>query len=185
MQSSTRTPRKEKQHCIGHPVWGTSSYALVDRAWYGCELLQGRYDGSTPCHIASLNGHPDVVSMLIEHDADVNSPDDEGSTSLHGASQRGHLNIVRLLLDHSANIHTQRTDLWTPLHLALTGGHSDAVELLIRRGVDVDKQNKEQKSALHHAYDGRLEVVRLLVKCGSIADLKDDTIAHSSMKWTS
>jgi ankyrin repeat protein len=143
---------------------------LID---HGTDVDAQNANSKTPLAMASQNGQLEVSGFLIEHGADVNSTDGKGSTLLHFASQRGHLNNLRLLLDHGANVNAQNSDLWTSLHLASFGGHSDVAELLIQRGADVHIQNKEQETALHLASDGRLEVVCLLVKCGSVGDSKD------------
>ena len=51
---------------------------------------------------ASLNGHHQVVKLLLEHysSVDVNAEDDQGMTALHWASQKGHLQVVTLLMAH-------------------------------------------------------------------------------------
>ena len=56
--------------------------------------------GSTALWIASKNGHPDVVRVLLNHsDTDVNWNTD-GRTPLYVASSGGHVEVVKLLLDH-------------------------------------------------------------------------------------
>ena len=47
--------------------------------------------------IASLNGHTDVVKLLIENHARVNSRGSNGTTALWAAAQNGHTDIVELL----------------------------------------------------------------------------------------
>ncbi|KAH9012827.1 ankyrin repeat-containing domain protein [Lactarius deliciosus] len=43
----------------------------------------------TPLHYAAYYGHLEVVRLLLEHNAEVNSQDDNGYTPLFCASQQG------------------------------------------------------------------------------------------------
>ena len=49
-------------------------------------------DGATPLHIASENGHVEVVRALLDRDkgANVNQAKTNGATSLFVASENGH-----------------------------------------------------------------------------------------------
>ena len=55
-------------------------------------------------HYASEKGHLNIVSYLIEHNADINATNNDVWTALHYASQKGHLNIVSYLIQHGAKI---------------------------------------------------------------------------------
>lgn len=57
--------------------------------------------GYTPLHFASLNGHRDVVRVLLQNDANVNIVDKKGCSPLHLASWAGHYDIVNFILMQS------------------------------------------------------------------------------------
>lgn len=61
--------------------------------------------GNSALHEAALNGHLDIVKLLIEYGADVNIKSSEScsDTPLIDASANGHLNVVKYLLDHGAD----------------------------------------------------------------------------------
>ena len=44
----------------------------------------------TALHLSALNGHGDVVRLLLDNDADVAAADDAGDTPLHYAAYRSH-----------------------------------------------------------------------------------------------
>ena len=56
--------------------------------------------GITPLMMASCHGHIDIVNVLLQHKAKVNSQDDRGSTALDYAISRQHDNIVSLIMDY-------------------------------------------------------------------------------------
>lgn len=61
--------------------------------------------GNTALHEAALNGHLDVVKLLVEHGADVNIQSYEmfKDTPLIDASANGHLLVVKFLLECGAD----------------------------------------------------------------------------------
>ncbi|KAG0725593.1 Ankyrin repeat and sterile alpha motif domain-containing protein 1B [Chionoecetes opilio] len=54
--------------------------------------------GYTGLHHAALNGHNNVVVLMLGHDASCNVQDAKGSTPLHLAAWAGHTEVVRTLL---------------------------------------------------------------------------------------
>src|SRR5208337_5060518 len=57
-------------------------------------------DGDTPLHLAALDGHKDVVMLLLASKADVNAKERNQYrlTPLHLAAFRGHTDVAALLL---------------------------------------------------------------------------------------
>lgn len=99
-------------------------------------------EGATLLHIAASRNRIDVVKLLIERGADVNT---KGGwwvvTPLHWAADNGHTEIVRLLIEHGADVNARTEEHgYTPLHWAAGGGHRETVEVLITAGATVDAQ---------------------------------------------
>ncbi len=57
--------------------------------------------GQTPLHVASRDGHVEVVRLLLGHGADPNARDLFGGTPSDDASSRGHQGVVQLLSEYS------------------------------------------------------------------------------------
>ena len=72
----------------------------------------------TPLHWAAVQGHWDVVEVLVERDADVNAIGGDGGTPLHLASHHDRPDMIRLLLDQGADLSIQNRWGRTPLHVA-------------------------------------------------------------------
>ena len=75
--------------------------------------------GSSPLMFAALGGHTEVARLVLERQAQVNSP--SGSNNdipLTSACWKGHRNVVELLLQYDSDIEHHTKDGCTPLMLA-------------------------------------------------------------------
>ena len=53
--------------------------------------------GRTPIHFAALNGHSEVVKIIISYTQIPNVADLYGMTPIHLATKNGHANVVQVL----------------------------------------------------------------------------------------
>lgn len=124
--------------------------------------------GYSALHHASLNGHTDVVRLLLAHDASPNLPDVRGSSPLHLASWAGHQDIVKLFLTHPhrpANPNLQTIESETPLHCAAQHGHTGALTTLLAHGANPNVTNNRNETPLDLAAQyGRLQAVQMLIR---------------------
>jgi ankyrin repeat protein len=93
----------------------------------------------SPLMLAAIKGEQDLVTQLIERDADVNKP---GWTPLHYAATNGHTAVMQLLLDKDAFIDAQSPNGSTPLMMAAMYGSITAVKLLLDEGADPLMKNQ-------------------------------------------
>ncbi|CAG9320403.1 TRF4_3 [Blepharisma stoltei] len=100
----------------------------------------------------------DVVELLLNCKAQVDSKDANGNTALHKCGERGYVNSMRALLDSAAFFNAQNKDKDTPLHFAARFGHEQCVELLLKWNAKIDMKNNCGKSP----YDEASENLKLL-----------------------
>ena len=129
------------------------------------------HKGFFPIHSAALNGHIDVVKLLIEH-----SPEQagfrtktygeksvlKGKTIFHIALYKKDYTLLEALLATKANPNV--TDLYgrTPFFEAVSSGDAKAIQLL-NCVAELNNHDKNGFTPLHVAvYNGYLEVVKLL-----------------------
>jgi hypothetical protein len=87
--------------------------------------------GRTPLWWAAGNGHEAVVTLLLEHKADIESKDDVFSqTPLSWAARNGHEAVITVLLKHKADIESKDKDGRTSLSWAAKNGHEAVIKLL-------------------------------------------------------
>uniref|UniRef100_A0A2L2YBM7 Ankyrin repeat and sterile alpha motif domain-containing protein 1B n=1 Tax=Parasteatoda tepidariorum TaxID=114398 RepID=A0A2L2YBM7_PARTP len=144
--------------------------------------------GYTSLHHAALNGHKEIVSLLLQYEASTNVVDHKGSTPLHLAAWTGNIDIVRLLLEQGPsvpNVNLANHDRETPLHSAAQYGHTEVVSLLLKHEADPTVRNLKDESPLDLAAQyGRLETVQLLVD-SEPSLLKKCTTRHSPLHLAS
>jgi Ankyrin repeats (3 copies)/Ankyrin repeat len=87
--------------------------------------------GRTPLMCAAGAGNLDVVEMLHERGAKLNTVDSGGATALHLAASSAHISCLQYLLRHGINPNTSPSYLLTPLCDAVKSGSAQAVKLLL------------------------------------------------------
>ncbi|XP_025757103.1 ankyrin repeat and SAM domain-containing protein 1A isoform X2 [Oreochromis niloticus] len=169
---------------------GASSHPLSSllSIWRGPNVNCVDSTGYTPLHHAALNGHSEVVEVLLRNEALTNIADNKGCYPLHLAAWKGDEHIVKLLIhqgpshpklneqssvDHKEfkrcgpfdpYINAKNNDNETPLHCAAQYGHSQVVRLLLEELTDPTMRNNKFETPLDlAALYGRLEVVKLLL----------------------
>ena len=93
-------------------------------------------DRRTPLHIVCYNNSDidnldndlDIVKILINNEADINSIDIYGDTPLHDACCRGLIEIVDELISLGADLYKKNNRGNTPLNIARNCGYSYIVE---------------------------------------------------------
>jgi len=123
--------------------------------------------GQTPLYSAAYHGDLEMVQVLLDYDADVNSRNNCNWTPLISASEKCHLqtsHVVRLLLENGANPNARNDDGTTPLQFASSRGSFEVVRLLLKHGADVELEDKNSRTPFQIASaGGHHEVAKLLL----------------------
>ena len=128
--------------------------------------------GVTPLVFASQRGNVEVVTALLNANANTMSASLSGSTALIQGSHFGHLNVVRQLLRHGAPIEQNNYKQTTALMRASQEGHEDVVRELIAYGANVNRKNADEMNSLMLAAQrGNAAVVELLLEGGAHMDV--------------
>ncbi|KAG4927563.1 hypothetical protein JHK82_053327 [Glycine max] len=140
-------------------------------------------NGDTLLHVAISKSRPDIVQLLLEFNADVESKNRSGETPLESACASGEELIVELLLAHKANTERTESSSLGAIHLSAREGRREVLRLLLLKGASVDSLTKDGYTALHLAVrEGSRDCARLLLANNARTDIRDsrdgDTCLH-------
>ena len=156
----------------------------------GATNVANRY-GTTPLELASVNGNPRVIEVLLRAGADAKAATAEGETMLMTASRTGNVEAMRVLLTHGAD--PNAAEKWygeTALIWAAAENHAPAVRLLVEGGAKVDLASKKMvfprkvggqttlpvgamTPLMYTAREGALDAARALVEAGANLNIQD------------
>ena len=123
--------------------------------------------GMTALHNAALNGHTEIVKILVDAKADVDIQNIYGYTALSYAALNGHTEIVKILVDAKADVDIQNFLGNTALSHAALNGYTEIVKILVDAKADVDVQDSSGYTALMHVIekDGQDNVLQGVAGC--------------------
>ena len=93
-----------------------------------------KYNTQPFLFVAAREGHDQIVRMLLDEGADVNTPK---WNALIAACSQGHDQIVQMLLDRGADVNIQDQYYMTALSRASFRGYNQIVQMLLDRGANV------------------------------------------------
>ncbi len=141
---------------------------------------------SNPLHRAARYGRIDILELLLERGADINS-NVSGVTPLFMAVEARQLNSIKILLKNNA-LHSALTKMEVinykkkpyictgdyPIHLAVKLGYSEIVdELLVKYPASMDTVNTDNATNLLLAIEkGHVDIVKKLLDLGAQATIK-------------
>ena len=138
------------------------------------ELLQNRADlenrsddfrKRTPLRFAAGGGHRDVVQLLLEKNAEIETRDEFGRTPLNAAAELGHRDVVQFLLEKKAKIETIDGRGYSLLYVAAKSGHRNVVQLILEKRAEIETRDEFGRTPLNAAAEsGHRDVVQFLLE---------------------
>ena len=126
--------------------------------------------GQTALHRSIIKGCTEIVEILLNCGANVNSKDKESKTPLMLAAQFNWIEITEMLLKKGANVNDKDKNGWTPLIEASYRASSKILEMLLKSGAKIDDISSETiaTSALHQAaVSNSCENIKVLLAHGA------------------
>ena len=121
--------------------------------------------GLTSFHAATIEENVEIMKMLVDHGASVETAAYNFAMPIHEAASQGSLEALVIILDNGGDVNASGWANQTPLHYAAEEGHPEIIEELLRRGADINRQDKDGQSPLYLASENcRAQTVNVLLK---------------------
>ncbi|CAF2911769.1 unnamed protein product [Rotaria sp. Silwood2] len=136
----------------------------------------GLTDGVTALLTAVVLRNFDMVKLLIENGAEVNTVNNYGATPLHVASSLGRADIVKYLIEEAqGDISRVNKGNVTCLNIAGHCGHLELMKYLLQQpNIDVNHQSHNGYTTLHWAVErNNIEIIKLLLSYNARIDIKN------------
>ncbi|XP_044907496.1 ankyrin repeat domain-containing protein 26-like isoform X7 [Felis catus] len=117
----------------------------------------------TALHLACANGHPEVVTLLVERKCHLNLCDHEKRTALMKAVQCQEEECVNILLENGADPNIRDVSGNTALHYAAFGDNISIIEKLLLYNANTEARNKDNFTPLLVAVnENKQQIVEVL-----------------------
>ena len=140
------------------------------------------FENFTALHSA-VYGEAEVVQVLIDAGADIDTKNNEGNSPLHYACEEGSLDAVKMLVRAGAGV---RDTNHACLVLAVCYGCIEIVRYFVGLPeVDVNHRESYLSTALHYSVNNKhTDVVQVLIDAGADIDTQDNR-GYSSLHYGS
>jgi ankyrin repeat protein len=138
-----------------------------------------------PLADAAMRQDRDAVRTLLQHGADVNTPQGDGMTALHWAARNRDADTAAMLIAAGANLRaTTRLGAYTALHLAGAAGDAAMIEKLAAAGANVDARTTTGATPLMlAAASGRAAAVAALLDRHADPNAKESKYGQDALMF--
>lgn len=132
-------------------------------------------EGRSIISLAAERGWSEIVNVILDMRAPMDSPDESKRTPLSYAAENGHIEVVKTLLKHGARPMLENSDGRTPVSFAAAKGQVQTVNLLLDdERVSTSQADSEGLTLLHWAaLEGRTGVMARLFQEHVEIDVRD------------
>lgn len=122
-----------KQSYLLHAVKDGRTEALKVLIDVGCDLNVKDKEGNNLLHVASKEGHAEVVSFLLQHSPELSTEKNgKGDYPIHVATESGHLSVIHELLELDLNmLNYLNNNEMNPVNVAMANKNTPVIEKLL------------------------------------------------------
>ena len=141
--------------------------------------------GWNTLHYAAQGGDTDILSIIHNHQPNIELRTNAGSTALMLAALCGKLHAVKWFLEKGATVNCEDNRGWNTLHHASKGGDTDTISLIHTHLPNIESKTGEGYTPLMvAAFCGKLHAVQWFLERGANPLAKDnkgeDSFYHAS-----
>ena len=133
-------------------------------------------DNHTALHLAVCEKLTDVVQVLIDAGADIDTVNKDGWAPLESACEYGPLDVVKMLVEAGTGLRDTSDGRWTCLQIAAWFGQTETVRYLMGLPfVDMNHRDGNNRTALCVAVcEEHTDIVQVLIGAGAYTDTQNN-----------
>jgi ankyrin repeat protein len=146
---------------------------------------QENLNGLSILHQVIIKDQPDLIKILINYGANINSSDFYGNTPLHYAISEEKTDMLKILIEYKINFNLTNIDGNTPLHiyLSMINMEKDILQILIKN-TDLNIQNNYGDTCLKkivelYIFDNYSEILKTKELNFFILDNNNEDLSNS------
>jgi len=121
-----------------------------------------------PINVGAMNGHTEIVSVLLDQGASWSIVDNDGVDAVQNAAFSGHVEVLERFVQHGVPLDKPNDQGWSLSHIAANAGHHHVLKFLRARGVSMSQPDSDGMTPVRHAaVAGHVEALEELVQFGS------------------
>lgn len=113
--------------------------------------VDGVYRGRTALHVAASHGCEQMMWMLIDRGAKIESKALGDNRAIHFAAREGKERAVSMLIESGADINARNGEDASALHFACIHGHNSIVDVLLTKNASMDLRDNQSRTAMQYA----------------------------------
>jgi len=126
----------------------------------GVDINSHNSNGATILMAAAIKGHSELVTYLLDRDANPNILNNQGIGPLYAACMFGYTDIASNLLKKGANPNVRiNTPNATPLFAAVLNYRKEIVKLLLKNGAELNIKNSKGQIVIEVADDKEINEI--------------------------
>ena len=157
--------------------------SLVEHLLDNGAEVDARSEQGTPLGYAAMQGHAEIVKLLLDRGASPNTGGPDAMSPLGFTTFRNQVECARILLETGAKVDQPGFGNNTVLLMAAENGSADMVKLLLAHGANVNHINDTGETALVHASaEGYADRVEALLAAKADPNLGADEGGRSALQ---
>lgn len=144
-------------------------------------------DGNTPLMLAAENGNFELVRLLGDNGAYVNTTNRNNNTALCIAASHDRIKTIKYLIQHNAHVNYEcgldRARTSPLLNASSASAHPDIIKALVEAGANVNYATpyKHVTPLMKAVQKREMESIKILVEAGADVNAKKDTYKGAGM----
>ena len=170
--------RRQGWSCLHHAAVSGDKEWVIELLDDGADLEARSSEWKTPIYEAAKQGETNIVKLLHERGADINSRNSRlGFTPVHVAAEYNHHDTLEYILSKGVDVNVKNAWLQTPLSQVSWKQQTDVeiFKVLVDAGAEINTRDNKGFSPLHKtAYAGKIEATHYLISKGADINIKTD-----------